>query len=140
MMSGSGRINGILTMQNNVQIWRLLLLPLFFGILMGPATLTALTWTSVNFIVTFALILAVLAVYYLVRPLRWYVAVLAALAVAFPPYPYLIDFNSAGNIIIRGTDMYFPSVLYSFVAFSLSLLCFKSIFWILSGIRGRARR
>jgi hypothetical protein len=134
-MSGSGKTNGILTMQNKAQIWRFLLLPLFLGILLGPATLTALTWTTVNFIVTFILILAAVATYYFVMPLRWYIAVLAALTIAFPPYPYLIDFNEAGQIVIRGADMYFPGALYSIVAFSLALLCFKSIFWILSGVR-----
>ncbi|MGB9109182.1 MAG: hypothetical protein WCC39_10905 [Telluria sp.] len=122
-------------MQNKSQIWRFLLLPLFLGILLGPATMTALTWTSVDFIVTYALILAVVATYYFVMPLRWYIVVLAALTIALPPYPYLTDFNEVGQIVIRGADMYFPVALYSLVAFSLALLCFKSIFWILSSVR-----
>jgi hypothetical protein len=121
-------------MQHKAQIWRFLLLPLFFGILLGPATLTALTWTSVNLILTFALIFAAVATYYFVMPLRWYIAGLGALTVAFPPYPYLIDFDTAGRIVIRGADIYFPGPLYSLVAFSLALLCFKSIFWILSSV------
>ena len=122
-------------MQNKKNIWRFLLLPLFLGILLGPATLTALTWTTVNFVITFVLILATVAAYFSVMPLRWYIAVLASLTIAFPPYPYLIDFNEAGQIVIRGGDAYFPGALYSLVVFSLALLCFKSIFWILSGAR-----
>lgn len=94
-------------MQNRVPGWRILLIPFLLGVLLAPATLTALTWTAINLEVTFGLILVTVFVYFFAAPWKWCPAVLAALTIAVPPYPYLVDFSESGKIIMRSSDIYF---------------------------------
>jgi hypothetical protein len=133
-MFGLVKMNGILIMQNKRNIWRSLLLPLPIGLLLAPATLTALAWTPLNFLIASVTIIGsvILGIWY--KKLRWVIATVVALITAIPPYPYWLQFDNGGHIVLSG-HVYFPDPVYSVVVLVIAMGCFKVIFWITDGWR-----
>lgn len=102
------------------------------GLLLLPALLVALAWTTINLKVALIAVSVCVLVAIKMPRWRWVSAIVASLLIAVPPYPYWL-FSSED----RGWYLHFfhgynlqnlPIAVFG-VVFVLAMLLFAAIFW-----------
>lgn len=104
-------------------------------LLLVPALLVAIAWTSVNLeVAAFAIVTTVLAAVWL--PTRkWIAAFIASLLIAVPPYPYWLFRSESRDWYLHFFHGYHSEnlpIVRFMVVFIVSLLLFAVIFWSIS--------
>lgn len=112
-------------------------------LLLVPGLMMASIWTPVNLLVAFlAIIVSVLAAIWLPN-WKWVAAVVTALLIAVPPYPYWLFSDNNGRWYFHFfhgfTLQKLPLPTFGFV-FVVSLVLFAVIFWTVSGLRNTSAR
>jgi hypothetical protein len=103
------------------------------AVLLAPAYVMALVYTSLNFVVTAAAIFLVVLCSRL-RRTRWWLAVLGALLIAVPPYPFWAFTNNRGGWFLHffhGFTLHTVPISTSCICFVLALALFGVLFWAL---------
>ena len=103
------------------------------AVLLAPAYVVALVYTSLNFVVaTVAISLVVLCSRF--RRARWWLAMLGALLIAVPPYPFWAFTNNQGGWFLNffhGFTLHTAPIGTFCIYFVLSLAMFGVLFWVL---------
>lgn len=76
--------------------FRVIVVVLAVAVLLAPSYVMAVVYTSLNFVVALAAIVLVVA-FCRFRWVRWWLATLAALLIAVPPYPFWAFTDNQGN-------------------------------------------
>lgn len=106
-------------------------------LLLWPGMVMAMAWTAINFEVAFVAIGATIAMAIWVPKLRWVGAVIAALLIAVPPYPYWVFSSNARGWYIHffhGFNMENLPIWTFVIYFLIALLIFKAIFWAVGSL------
>ena len=103
------------------------------AVLLAPAYVMALVYTSLNFVVAAAAILLVVLCGRF-RRIRWWLAVLGALLIAIPPYPFWAFTNNQGGWFLHffyGFTLHTAPIGTFCTYFLLALALFGVLFWAL---------
>lgn len=114
------------------KILRVLVIVVAAAILLWPSSVMAMVWTGIDFVVALVAILATIAVAVWMPTLKWFSAIVAALLIAVPPYPYwLFSSNSGGWYFhfFHGFNVQTLPIGTFALYFLVALLLFASIFW-----------
>ena len=103
------------------------------AVLLAPAYVMALVYTSLNFVVAVAAILLVVLCSRF-RLARWWLAVFGALLIAVPPYPFWAFTNNQGGWFLNffpGFTLHTAPIGTFCIYFVLALAMFGVLFWVL---------
>jgi hypothetical protein len=114
------------------RFFRALVAVVAIALLLFPGWLMATVFTSINFVVAFGSVVTIVLVAIWLPRWKWTGAVVAALLIAIPPYPYWLYTREGGdwylNFFHGFTLSNLPFGTFSAV-FVISLLLFAAIFW-----------
>lgn len=132
MMCGKATTSGILTMQSKRPL-RILIVIAAVLLLLVPGLLMTLAWGgTLNLeIAAVATAISIAAAIWL-PGVKWCVAVVAALLIAVPPFPYWTNWDESGGQylhLFHGFPLDGALIARFIVVFAMAMLLFAALFW-----------